>query len=222
MTDFIFWGSKITADGDCSHETKRCLFLGTKAMTNLDSVLKKQIHHFANKNLSSQRCRFSSSHVWMWQLEHREVLVLKNWCFELWYWRRLLRIPLIAKRSIQSILKEINSEYSLESLMLNLNLHYSGDLLEEPTHWKVPWCWESLRTGREDYKGWNVWMVSLTQWAWVWGIPERWWSTGKPDILQCIGSQSVRHDWVTEKQQRKFSMQEVTKEGKNFHKINPN
>ena len=62
----------------------------------------------------------------MWQLDHREVLVLKNWCFELWYWRRLLRIPLTAKRSIQSILKEINSEYSLESLMLNLNLQYSG------------------------------------------------------------------------------------------------
>ena len=151
-------------------------------------IKKKNRYITLPTSLSSQRYGFSSSHVWMWQLDHREVLVLKNWCFELWYWRRLLRAPLIAKRSIQSILKEINPEYSLEGLMLKLNLQYSGNLLEEPTHWKVPWCWESLRTGREDDKGWDVWMASLTQWAWVWAISERWWSTEKPDILQSIGT----------------------------------
>ena len=72
VTDFIFFGSKITADGDCSHEIKRCLPLGRKAMTNLDSVLKKQTHYFANKGPSSQGYGFSSGYVWMWKLDHKE------------------------------------------------------------------------------------------------------------------------------------------------------
>ena len=82
-TDFIFLGSKITVDGDCSHEIKRWLLLGRKAMTNLDSVIKKQKHHFANKGLYSQNYGFSSSHVWMWELDHKEGWALKNWCFQI-------------------------------------------------------------------------------------------------------------------------------------------
>ena len=81
VTDFIFLGSKITADCDCSHEIKRCLLLGRKAMTNLDSALKKQRHYFANKGPSSPSYGFSSSHIRMWELEHKEGWVLKNWCF---------------------------------------------------------------------------------------------------------------------------------------------
>ena len=77
----FLWGSKITADGDCSHEIKRCLFLGRKAMTNLDSILKKQRHYFTNKDLSSQSYGFSTRHVWMWQLDYKESWALKNWCF---------------------------------------------------------------------------------------------------------------------------------------------
>ena len=80
VTDFIFLGSRITADGDCSHEIKGRLLLGRKAMTNLDSVLKSR-HYFANKGPSSQSYGFSSSHVWMWELEHKESWTLKNWCF---------------------------------------------------------------------------------------------------------------------------------------------
>ena len=80
VTDFIFLGSKITAYGDCSHEIKRRLLLGRKAMTNLDSVLKSR-HYFANKGPSSQSYGFSSSHVWMWELDHKESWTLKNWCF---------------------------------------------------------------------------------------------------------------------------------------------
>ena len=76
VRDFIFLGSKITADGDCSHEIKRCLLLGRKAMTNLDSVLKKQRHYFANKGPYSQSYGFSSSHVWMWELDHKESWAL--------------------------------------------------------------------------------------------------------------------------------------------------
>ena len=78
---FIFLGSKITVDGDCNHEIKRHLLLGRKAMTNLDSILKKQRHEFAHKGLSSQSCGFSSSHIWMWNLDYKESWVLKNWCF---------------------------------------------------------------------------------------------------------------------------------------------
>ena len=80
VTDFIFLGSRITADGDCSHEIKGRLLLGRKAMTNLDSVLKSR-HYFANKGPSSQSYGFSSSHVWMWELDHKESWTLKNWCF---------------------------------------------------------------------------------------------------------------------------------------------
>ena len=81
VTDFIFLGSKITADVDCSHEIKRCLLLGRKAMTNLDSIFKKQRHYFADKGPSSQSYGFSSGNVWMWDLDHKESWVLKNWCF---------------------------------------------------------------------------------------------------------------------------------------------
>ena len=81
VVDFIFLGSKITVDGDCSHEIKRCLLLGRKALTNLDSVLKKQTHYFADKGPDNQSYGFSSSHVWMWELDHKEGWVPKNWCF---------------------------------------------------------------------------------------------------------------------------------------------
>ena len=81
VTDFIFLGSRITVDGYCSCEIKRCLLLGRKAMTNLDSILKSS-HHFADKGVSSQSYGFSSSHVWMWDLDHREGWALKNWCFQ--------------------------------------------------------------------------------------------------------------------------------------------
>ena len=79
VTDFIFLASKITADGDCSHEIKRCLLFGKKAMTN--QHIKKQSHYFANKGLYRQSYGFSSSHVWMWELNHKESWALKNWCF---------------------------------------------------------------------------------------------------------------------------------------------
>ena len=122
-----FLGSKITADGDFSHEIKRHLLLRRKAMTNLDSILKSR--DITNKGLSSQSYDFSSSHVWMWELDYRESWAPKNWCFELWCWRRLLRVPWTARRSNQSILKEIIPEYSLERLMLKLKLQYFGHLM---------------------------------------------------------------------------------------------
>ena len=123
VRDFILGGSKITADGNCSHEIKRCLLLGRKTMTNLDSILKNRDNHFANQGLSSQSYGFSSSHVWMWELDYKESWAPKNWyAFELWCWKRLFRVPRTARRSNQSILKEINPECSLEELLLKLKL----------------------------------------------------------------------------------------------------
>ena len=127
VADFIFGGSKITADGDCSHEIKRRLLLGRKVMTN--QHIQKQRHYFANKGPSSQSYGFSCGYVWMWELDYKESWVLKNWCFELWCWKRLLRVSWTARRSNQSILKEISPGCSLEGLMLKLKLQYFGHLM---------------------------------------------------------------------------------------------
>ena len=95
VTEFIFWGSKITADGDCSHEIKRRLFLGRKGMTNLDSILKSR--DVTNKGLSDQSCGFSSSHVWIWELDYKESWVPKNWCFWTVVLEKTLENPLDSK-----------------------------------------------------------------------------------------------------------------------------
>ena len=97
LTDFIFLGSKIIADGNCSHEIQRCLLLGRKAMNNQDSILKKQRHHFANKGPSSQSYGFSSRHVWMWELDHKESWALKNWYFWIVMLEKTLESPLDSK-----------------------------------------------------------------------------------------------------------------------------
>ena len=118
--------------------------------------------------------------------------------FELWCWRRLLRVPWTARRSNQSILK-INPGISSEGLMLKLKLQYFATSCEELTHWKRLWCWEGLRAGREgDDRGWDGWMASLTRWTWVWVNSRSWWWTGRPGVLQFMGSQRVGHDWATE------------------------
>ena len=119
--------SKITADGDCSHEIQRCLLLGRKVMDQPRQHIKKQRHYFANKGPSSQSY---GSHVWMWELDYKESSCQRIHAFALWYWRRLLRIPWTARRSSQSILKEISPEYSLEGLMLKLKFQYFGHLMQ--------------------------------------------------------------------------------------------
>ena len=127
VRNFIFLGSKITADGDCSHEIKRHLLLGGKAMTNLDSILKSK-HYFTNKGPSSQSYGFSRSHVWMWELDHKESWALRNLSFWVVVLEKSLKSPLDSKIK-QSILKEISPEYSLEGLMLKLKLQYFGHLM---------------------------------------------------------------------------------------------
>ena len=118
--------------------------------------------------------------------------------FELWCWRRLLRVPRVARRSNQSILKEISPEYSLEVLMLKLKLQYFGHLMRRTDSLKRPWCWERLKAGEGDDRGWNVWMASPTWWTGVWASSRSWWWTGKPSVLQSVGLQRIRHDWATE------------------------
>ena len=119
--------------------------------------------------------------------------------FELWCWRRLLRVPWNARRSNQSILKEISSGCSLVGLMLKLKLQYFGHLVRRADSLKRPWCWERLRAGgKGDERGWGGWMASPTQWTWVWVDSGSWWWTGRPGVLRFMGLQRVRHNWVTE------------------------
>ena len=131
VTDFIFLGSKITADSDCSHEIKSCMLLGRKVMTNLDSILKSRditlpakVHLAKAMVFPVVMCGYES-----WTIKKAEYWRID--AFELWYWRRLLRVPWTARRSSQSILKEIGPEYSLEGLILKLKLQYFGHLIQK-------------------------------------------------------------------------------------------
>ena len=130
VADFILWGSKITADGDCCHEIKRRLLLGRKVMTNLDSILKSRDVTLSTKVRQVKAMVFPvviyGCESWtIKKAEHRRIDA-----FDLWCWRRLLRVPWTARRSNQSILKDIDPEYSLEGLMLKLKLQYFGHLMQ--------------------------------------------------------------------------------------------
>ena len=166
VSDFIFWGSKITTDGDRSHEIKWHLLLGRKVMTNLDSMGSQRVrhdwatsphftsdsilkcrHYFADKSPSSQSYGFSSSHVRNGEVDHKEGLALKNWCFWTVVLRGLLGIPWTARRPNQSILKEISPEYSLEGLMLKLKLQNFGHLM-----WRTDLLGKTVMLGKMEGK----------------------------------------------------------------------
>ena len=117
----------------------------------------------------------------MYGCESWTIKKAKCWridAFELWCWKRLLRVPWTARRSNQWILKEISPEYSLEGLMLKLKLQHLATWCEELTLWKWPWCWESLKAGEGDDRGWDGLMAPPTQWTWVWARFESWWGQG--------------------------------------------
>ena len=133
----------------------------------------------------------------MWELDYKECQRID--AFELWCWRRLLRVPWTARRSNQPILKEISPGYSLEGLILRLKHQYLATWCEELSHLKRPWCWEKLRAGGEgDNRGWDGCMAPPTQWTCIWVNSGSWWWTGRPGMLQFVGSQRVGHDWATE------------------------
>ena len=168
MSDFISGGSKITAYGDCSHETKRHLLLGRKVMTNLDSILKGRDITLPTKVPLVKAMVFP---VVMYGCESWTIKKAEHWridAFELWCWRRLLKVPWTARRSNQSILKEISPGCSLEGLMLKLKLQYFGHLMQRADSLEKTWSWERLRAGREgDNGGWDGWMASPTRWTWI-------------------------------------------------------
>ena len=114
-----------------------------KSYDQVRQHIKKQRHYFANKGPSSESYGFSSSHVWMWELDYKESWAPKNWCFDLWCWRRFLRVPWTARRSNQSILKEMSPEYSLEGLMLKLKLQYFRHLIQRTESFEM-----TLRLGK--------------------------------------------------------------------------
>ena len=155
-----FLGSKITADGDCSHEIKICLLPGRKVMTNLDSILKSRDITLPTKVHLVKAVVFP---VVMYGCENWTIKKAKHWtidAFELWCWRRLLWVLWTARRSNQSILKEISPEYWLEGLMLKLKLHTLATWCEELTHLKYPdagkdWRWEEKGLTEDEMVGWH-------------------------------------------------------------------
>ena len=165
-----------------------------------------QIYYFADKGPSSQSYGFSSSQVWMLELDSKESWAAKNWCFWIVVLEKTLDSPfgLHGGQTSQSWRKSVLNMH-WRDWCWSWNSNWSLQLVtwcEEPTHWKRPWCWEKLRAGGEgDDRGWDGWMASLIQWTWVWASSRRRWRTGKHGMLQSMGSQRVRHDLASEQQQ---------------------
>ena len=138
----------------------------------------------------------------MYGCEHWTIKKAEWWwidAFELWCGRRLLIVPWTARRSNKSILKEISYGCSLEGLMLKLKLQFFGHLMWRADSFEKTLMLGKMRAGGEgDDRGWDGWMASPTQWTWVWVNSGSWWWTGRPGVLQLMGSQRVRHNWVTE------------------------
>ena len=168
-------------------------------MTNLDSMLKSRDITLPTK-VHLVKAMFFPVVMYgceSWTIKNAECQRID--AFELWRWRRLLRVPWTARRSYQSILKEISPGCSLEGLMLKLKLQSFGHLMQRADSFERPWCWERLRAGGEgDNRGWDGWMASPTQWAWVWMDSGSWWWTRRAGVLQFMGSQKVKHEWATE------------------------
>ena len=197
---FISLVSKLTADGDCSHEIQRCLLLGREVMTNLGSILKSGDVTLPTNVPSSQSYGFSSGHIWMWELDHKEGWALKNWCFWTVVLEKTLENPLDCKE-IQPVTPNGNQSWVFVGRTDGWS--WSSNPLptwcEEVTHLKRPWCWERSKAGGErDDRGWDGWMASLTQWTWVWASSRGWWWTGKPGVLRSMVSQRVGQNWMTE------------------------
>ena len=195
----IFLGSKITADGDCSHEIKRHLLFGRKVMTNLDSIFKSRDITLPTKVHLVKAMAFP---VVMYGRESWTVKKAESWridAFEQWCWRRLLRVPWTARRSNQSILKEIRPGCSLEGLMLKLKLQYFGHLMLGADSLEKTLLLGKIEGRRRRGQQRMRWLDGITdQWTWVWVNSWSWWWIGRPGELQSMESPRVRHNCVTE------------------------
>ena len=156
----------------------------------------KQRHHFANKGPYSQSCGFSSSHVWMWELDHEEGWALKNWCFQIMMLEKILG---------QKEIKPVNPKGNLSWIYIGkTDAEAETPILWPPDvkNWligKEPDPGQDWKAGAEGGdRGWDGCVASLTQWTWVWASSRSWWWTGKPGVLQSMGSQRVGHDWAIE------------------------
>ena len=148
LRGFVFLGSKITVDGDCTHEIKRHFLLGRKTMTNLDSILKSR-HYFTDKGLSHQSYGFSSSHEWMWELDYKESWALKNWCFWIVELEKALESPLDCKE-IQPVHPKGNQSwiyFGRTDAEAETPILWPPDA--ESAHWKRPWYWQRQKAGGE-------------------------------------------------------------------------
>ena len=194
----LFGGLQNPAGGNCSHEIKRHLLLGRKTMTNLDSLLKKQRHYFTNKDLSSQSYGFSTSHVCMWELDYKESWVPRNWCFWTVVLEKTLDSPLDCKE-IQPV--HPNGNQSLifigrTDAKAETSILWPPDV-KKSLIWKDPNAGK-IEGGRRRGQQRTELVGRPIQWTWVWVDSMSCWWTGKPGMLQSMGSQRVRHNWVTE------------------------
>ena len=165
-------------------------------MTNLDSILKSRDIILQTKVHLAKAC-FTSSHVWMWESDYKESWALKNCCF---WMEKTLESPLDCKE-IQPVHPKGNQSWILigrTDVVAETPILWPPDM--KNWLWKSsPWCWGRLKAGREgEDRGWDGWMASPTQWTWVWVRSRSWQWTGRPGMLQSMGSQRVRHDWVTQ------------------------
>ena len=153
-----------------------------------------------NKVPSGQSNGFSSSHVWMCELDYKESWVLKNWCFCTVVLEKTLESPLDCKE-IQPVHRKGDQSwvfFGRTDAEAETPIFWPPDN-EKLTHWKRPWCWERLKAGGEgDNRGWDGWTASPTQWTWVWVNSRSWWWTGRPGVLRFMGLQRVGYNWVTE------------------------
>ena len=168
-------------------------------MTNLDNVLKSRDITLPTKVHLVKAMVFPAVTYGCESWTIKKAECPRTDSFELWCWRRLLRVPWTARRSNQSILKEISPEYSLEGLMLKLKFQSFGHLM-----WRTDSLEKTLMLGKMkaegegDDRGWDGWIASPTQWTWVWVNSRSWWWTGRPGVLRFMGLQRVRHNWMTE------------------------
>ena len=200
VTDFIFLGSKITADGNCSHEIKRFLLLGRKAMTNLDSILKSRDITLPAKVCVVKAVVFP---IVMYGCENWTIRKAECWrtdAFELWCWRRLLGVPRTARKSNQSVPEEISPERSLERLVLKLKLQYFGHLMQRPDSRKdsdagKDWRQEGKETTEDEMVGWHL-RLNGHEFEQAPGGGE-----GQGSLACCsLWGCRVRHDWATEQE----------------------